>query len=265
VLPLVERTSYRRRLSLWQAAGLRVNAPPLEALIGTLIGTSSESKYSLWMRMCAIHAAGMLGMKSCVPALEELSSAADSGLSQSSQWSLAHLRSGNSDQGAADMLSLVEKVLILKSANLFSETPDNVLADIAGLAQEILADQDQIIFNKGDAGDSLYIIVTGAVRVLDGSRVLNKLGEGDIFGELALLDPEPRVATVKAVEATHLLRLDESHFRVILAERPEVSTAIIRVITRYLRSLLRGAGDFDPNLTASGSHRPLQRAAEAST
>lgn len=86
------------------------------------------------------------------------------------------------------------------------------------------------------------------------------------FGlRVALLDPEPRVATVKAAEATHLLRLTESHFRVILAERPEVSSAIIRVITRYLRSLLRGAGDFDPNLTASRSGRERAGASGAST
>jgi CRP-like cAMP-binding protein len=155
------------------------------------------------------------------------------------------------------MLSLVEKVLILKSANLFSETPDNVLADIAGLAEEVFLDAGQIVFNKGEPGDSLYIVVSGTVEVLDGERLLNKLGEGDIFGELALLDPEPRLATVKTTEAAHLLRLDEAHFQTILAERPEVSAAIIRVITRYLRSLLRHGGDIDPGLPAAEPSKSL--------
>lgn len=255
VVPLLENTSCGRRVKQWRSAGLQIGAPALGDLISALIGTGSDSEHSVWARMCAIHAAGILGMSSCIPALESLSSELDPGLSQSSRWSLARIVSGNVAEGKGEMLSLVERVLILKSARLFSETPDNVLADIAGLAEEILVEKDQIVFNKGDAGDSLYIIVTGAVEVRDGDRLLNRLAEGDIFGELALLDPEPRLATVRASEPAQLLRLDESHFRVILAERPEVSSAIIRVITRYLRSLLRGAGDVDPNLSSSQSSR----------
>ena len=138
------------------------------------------------------------------------------------------------------MLSLVEKVLALKSSSLFSQTPDNVLADVAGRVQELNFDQDEVIVRKGDRGDSFYIIVSGRVQVWDEDRMLNELGDGSIFGELALLDPAPRSATVKAIEPVHLLQLDASHFRVVLAERPEVSAAIIRVLTSYLRGLLRG-------------------------
>ncbi len=140
------------------------------------------------------------------------------------------------------MLSLVEKVLALKSAALFRETPDNVLADVAERVQEVAFDKGQTIFHKGDPGDSLYIIVSGKVRVRDGSRLLNELSDGAIFGELALLDPEPRSATVSAVEPTHLLQLDAAHFHLVLAERPEVATAIIHVLTSYIRRLLKDDG-----------------------
>jgi ATP/ADP translocase/HEAT repeat protein len=262
VLPLLEEAPYARRLSQWQAAGMQITVPSIEALIAVLIGARSPSPYSDWTRMCAMQAASMLGIRSSEPALRELGDAPEEALRQSSRLSLGRLLSGSAVQGGREMLSLVEKVLILKSANLFSETPDNVLADIAGLAEEQLMDPGQIIFNKGDAGDSLYVIVSGSVDVLDGDRRLNSLGEGDIFGELALLDPEPRLATVVATEYAHLLRLDESSFQIILAERPEVSAAIIRVITRYLRSLLRHAGDFDPNLPP---REPRGPAGEAST
>ncbi len=138
------------------------------------------------------------------------------------------------------MLSLVEKVLALKSSSLFSQTPDNVLADVAGRVQELNFDKDEVIVHKGDRGDSFYVIVSGKVQVWDGDRLLNELADGGIFGELALLDPAPRSASVKAVEPVHLLQLDESHFRAVLAERPEVSAAIIHVLTSYLRTLLRG-------------------------
>lgn len=148
------------------------------------------------------------------------------------------------------MLSPVEKVLILKSAPLFGETPDNVLADVGNLVDEVSFDTDQIIFNKGEHGDSLYVIVSGSVKVWDGDRLLNELGEGEVFGELALLDPEPRLASVKAVEPTRVLRLDEAHFRQVLDSQPEVSAAIIRVVTRYLRSQLKYAQSVSAQLRA---------------
>ena len=155
------------------------------------------------------------------------------------------------------MLSLVEKVLILKAAPIFEETPDNVLADIAGMVEELDFDREDVIFNKGDRGDSLYVIVSGAVKVWDGNRLLNELGEGEVFGELALLDPEPRLATIRAEEPTHVLRLDESRFREVLASQPEVSSGIIRVITRYLRSQLQYAREASDRIRALESFGPL--------
>lgn len=147
------------------------------------------------------------------------------------------------------MLSLVEKVLALKSATLFRHTPDNVLADVADRVDEVSFGRGETIFQKGDPGDSLYVIVSGKVDVRDGERLLNELSEGAIFGELALLEPTPRSATVRAVEPAHLLQLDESHFRAVLAERPEVAAAVIHVLTSYIRSLLavsQGAIDSTP-------------------
>ena len=148
------------------------------------------------------------------------------------------------------MLSLVEKVLILKSAPLFAGTPDNVLADIAGLVEELTLEADQTVFSKGEPGDSLYIVVSGSVKVWDGDRLLNELSERSVFGELALLDPEPRLATVKAAEPTALLRLDAPHFREVLEARPEVSAAIIGVVTKYLRSQLQYAREANAKLRA---------------
>lgn len=144
------------------------------------------------------------------------------------------------------MLSIVEKVLALKSASLFRQTPADVLADVAGRVEEVSFGAGETIFQKGDRGDSLYIIVSGKVQVWDGIRLLNELREGAIFGELALLDPAPRSATVKAVEAVLLLQLNDAHFRLILAERPEVATAVIHVLTSYIRSLLAGDQRVEP-------------------
>ncbi|HTP02144.1 MAG TPA: cyclic nucleotide-binding domain-containing protein [Anaerolineales bacterium] len=143
------------------------------------------------------------------------------------------------------MLSLAEKVLALKSASVFRQTPDEVLADVANQVEELVFGKDEIIFRKGDHGDSLYIIVSGRVEVRDGERLLNQLDEGAIFGELALLDPAPRSATVKTLEPARLLRLNEAKFQKVLAERPEVSAAIIHVLTSYIRGLLASSQPVD--------------------
>jgi hypothetical protein len=142
----------------------------------------------------------------------------------------------NPPKGDIDMLSTVEKVLILKTVSIFSQTPDNVLADVANLLDEVDASENEIIFNKGDPGDSLYVIVDGKVRVHDGDRLLNYLGERDVFGEMALLDPEPRSASITVVEQARFFRLDQVPFYELIAERPEVATGIIHVLTNRLRN-----------------------------
>jgi len=257
VLPLLEDIPHADRVKRWQTAGLGTATQTLSGVLLSLIGTEAETGYDPWLRMCAMHAAAVLDERSCTPALEQLLTGTSSAVRAMSRWSLARLSRDKSAQGDGNMLSLVEKVLILKSSPLFSETPDNVLADIADLVDEIAVEKDQVIFNRGDPGDSLYIVVSGKVEVWESERLLNSLGEGDLFGELALLDPEPRLATVRATESTRLLRLDQAHFHEVLAVRPEVSAAIIRVVTRYLRSQLKYAREVNEKLRSLESFGAL--------
>lgn len=137
------------------------------------------------------------------------------------------------------MLSTVEKVLILKTVSMFSQTPDNVLADVAELLDEMDVAENDLIFQEGERGDSMYVILDGRVRVHNGERLLNYLGERDVFGEMALLDPEPRLASVTAEEPTRLFRLEQAPFYALMAERPEVAAGIIRVLTGHLRNRVR--------------------------
>ncbi|HEY4689430.1 MAG TPA: cyclic nucleotide-binding domain-containing protein [Anaerolineae bacterium] len=129
-----------------------------------------------------------------------------------------------------------DRKLILKTVGLFTETPHETLAEVADLLEEIEAKPGQVVFHKGDPGDSLYIIAEGRVRVHDGDLTLNFLGKRDVFGEMAALDPEPRSATVTAVEDTLLLRLDQKTLYDLIAKRPEVARRIIQVLSRHLRA-----------------------------
>jgi CRP-like cAMP-binding protein len=136
-----------------------------------------------------------------------------------------------------NILTELEKRLILQTVPLFSEIPNKALAELAAIVRELRIKSGETVFEKGDRGDSMYAVVDGQVRVHDGQHILNHLGERDVFGEMALLDPEPRMASVTAVVDTHLLCLDEEAFHRLVAEQPEVALGIMRVLSRHLRDV----------------------------
>jgi CRP/FNR family transcriptional regulator, cyclic AMP receptor protein len=98
----------------------------------------------------------------------------------------------------------------------------------------------QIIFVQGDPGTSLYLIETGRVKIVLTSqegkeRVLSILGPHDFFGELALLDGEPRSADAVAQEACQLWLLQRADFLGYLETQPQVATKLLAVLSRRLR------------------------------
>lgn len=137
------------------------------------------------------------------------------------------------------MITTVEKVLFLKSIDLFRALPGEELAQIAEIAEEQpIAFGDQV-FSEGEPGDALYLVVEGTVKVHQGGKELAQLGPRDVFGEMAVLDSEPRSATVTAVKDSVLLKIARDDFRDILQERPEIGMGVIKVLSRRLRDASR--------------------------
>jgi hypothetical protein len=136
--------------------------------------------------------------------------------------------------GTLDMLT-IERIITLKSVDMFARTSEGVLAQIAEVLEEVDVPKGHVIFQKGDLGDSLYIVVQGRVRVYDGSAVIGTLGERDIFGELALLDPEPRFASIAAETDVRLFRLDREAFSELMAGNIEIVRGVLHVLCQRLR------------------------------
>jgi CRP-like cAMP-binding protein len=191
-----------------------------------------EGHFTRWILVCAIYTAGELRTPACRDLILTASTDTNLLVCETACHALTHFTPEL--QGENKVLSTIEKVLILKTVNMFGRTPDDVLADVADLLEELDVSENEPIFKQGDPGDSMYIIVDGRVRVHLEERLLNYLGESDVFGEMALLDPEPRLASVTTVEPTRLFRLDQAPFFQLIAERPEIATGIIRVLTRLL-------------------------------
>ena len=136
------------------------------------------------------------------------------------------------------MISTVEKVLFLKSIDLFSQIPGEDLSQIAQITDEVQYEEGDEVFHEGDPGDSLYLVIEGRVRVHRGGAEVAVLGERQVFGEMALLDSEPRSASVLAMTDLTLLKIARDDFTEILAEKAEIAQGIIKVLTRRLRNTL---------------------------
>ncbi len=137
------------------------------------------------------------------------------------------------------MLSTVEKVLFLKSIDLFSQIPGDSLAQIALIATEESRDVGEQIGVEGEFGDALYLVVEGKLRVHHRDRQATELGEREYFGETSILESLPGPASVTALSATHLLKISREDFQEIMLEKPEIALGIIKVLSRRLRDVVR--------------------------
>jgi hypothetical protein len=139
--------------------------------------------------------------------------------------------------GNRPMLTTIERVIALKGVELLADTPDEVLADLVGLLKEIEVPAGDRALTKGDPGSSMFIVAVGSLRVHDGETDIDRLGEGDVFGELALLDPAPRSATITALTDTILLELERDAFFELLEDRIDVTRRVMRLLARRLRNV----------------------------
>ncbi|TGE08315.1 cyclic nucleotide-binding domain-containing protein [Hymenobacter fodinae] len=132
-------------------------------------------------------------------------------------------------------VSTIDRLLLLKHTTLFAETVENVLSNIVPIMQEVQFQDGETIFRKGDMGTSLYIIYDGEVSIMNQEHHLATFRTGDFFGELALLDAEPRSATATARGDVTAFRLDQEDFYDVMEECSEVLHNILRVLCQRLR------------------------------
>lgn len=137
------------------------------------------------------------------------------------------------------MLITVEKVLFLKAVPLFASLPSEELAGLAEIAEEQSFPASTVIFRENDPGDGLYVLISGRVRVF---RTVDEreyniaiLGARECFGEMAVLDEEPRSASIEAQEDCVALKIRREEFLELVIDRPQFAFEIFKVLTRRLR------------------------------
>lgn len=140
-------------------------------------------------------------------------------------------------------LSTVERVVALHRVDLFADVPGRVLAAVARRATEVEVDAGTLVIEEGAIEEHLYAVVRGRLRVHRGERSIVELAPGSTVGELAALVPEPRSASVTALEPTTLLRIDRAVLEELLADRPALAGGIIAALVAMIRERSRSEGD----------------------
>ena len=135
------------------------------------------------------------------------------------------------------MLTSVERLLFVRGVPIFQELRDDFLVRLASVMDELSFPAQHSIVTLGQEGRSLYIVVSGRVRVHIGERDLAVFEAGNAFGEMSLFDAEPRSATVTTLESCECLMLTQQQLYDAIDETPGIAVNIIRLLSRRIREL----------------------------
>jgi HEAT repeat protein len=193
-----------------------------------------------WVRILAVRSTSELGLREFLPLLQQMVSGSDSLLCEAAQGALAQFRE-EKQMHTLKTVSKLERILLLREIPIFTDLSTEDLELVASIAREEWYPQNTAISRQGDEGNVMFVIVEGSLHVIrtaNGSdQVLAQRGPGDFVGEMAVIESAPRLATLLTQSDVRVLAIDGETFKGILHERPDVSFAVIRNLSRRLREM----------------------------
>lgn len=135
-----------------------------------------------------------------------------------------------------------ELAQLLQTVPLFARCTPRELRSVARFVETAELPAGTDLVREGEAGDALFVILEGVAIVKTGDRELARVGEGDYFGELALLDGEPRAADVVAETDVKIAVLGIRMFRTLVRELPDLAEQLLAGLAGELRKA-RAAAD----------------------
>lgn len=135
-------------------------------------------------------------------------------------------------------LATIEKVIFLKSVDIFEHATVEQLGRIAGLMEEENFAAGETIYKEGEPGNTLYVILSGRVLIEKNGSTLRELKAKEAFGTLEVLDFHPRAGTTKAIDQVRTLKLNGQQFYELLSLDIEMVQAVFRTLCGLVRRLL---------------------------
>jgi CRP/FNR family transcriptional regulator, cyclic AMP receptor protein len=128
-----------------------------------------------------------------------------------------------------------ETAKLLANVPIFSELSNKELEHIASAAKEVTHRAGSVLAKEGESGLGFFLIVDGNASVEVGGSERRKLGPGDFFGEISLLDGGPRTATVAADTDITALGLTQWVFKSLIEQNPAIASKMLKVMATRLR------------------------------
>jgi CRP/FNR family transcriptional regulator, cyclic AMP receptor protein len=141
------------------------------------------------------------------------------------------------------MLTSVDRLLFVRRVPIFQELRDDFIVRLASVMNELSFGANQNIFRQGEEGRSLFIVVSGRVKIHIDDRQLVVFPQGESFGEMAVFDAQPRSANATTLEPSDCLELTQEQLYDAIEETPEIALNIIRVLSRRIRDLNEAIND----------------------
>ncbi len=193
-----------------------------------------------WRRALAIRVAQELDLKDLSVKLPELLLDPDPLIAETAAEALTRF-SEVQPMNTLQTVSTLERVLLLREIPIFSDLSPEDLQQVAAIAHEQWFPKDTTIFSQDEDGNMMFIIVDGhvhVVRTTNGKeQVLAQRGPGDFVGEMAIIESAPRSASLLTRGDVRVLAIEGETFKGILRERPEVSLAVLKSVSRRLREM----------------------------
>ena len=133
------------------------------------------------------------------------------------------------------MFSILEKTMLLKTVDLFQDIPSELLSQISQISKAKDYESGEVIFNEGDYGDSMFIVIEGEVSIQKNGKSIALLDKGSSLGEMALLDNETRSADATAKVDSVLLKINQDVFYELMEGNADIMKQIIRLLTSRIR------------------------------
>jgi signal-transduction protein with cAMP-binding, CBS, and nucleotidyltransferase domain len=146
------------------------------------------------------------------------------------------------EKGTETQLSITDKILYLKGIEIFEALSVGELSAIASVSEEVDSQAGDIVIRENDPGDTLYLIISGEVSVIKGMGEenefeLDRIHEGDYFGEMALFEDILRTASIRTEKASRFLVLHKQEFKEIVREYPQIALHICKILSSRIRRL----------------------------